>query len=116
MSGFLESQRLPMSSSWITGGEVGTPSPAEIFVYPIFIRALARSLQLSYREELRQLLVHTLLRPLGSREDMSKARSACAWPKNVGLRFRNRQAVFHMKHSEYESVAHAGNEAAAACL
>jgi hypothetical protein len=47
---------------------------------------------------------------------MSKARSACAWPKNVGLRFGNRKAVFHMKHFEYEGVAHAGNEAVAACL
>jgi hypothetical protein len=74
MSGFLESQRLPTSASWITGGEAGTPSPAEIFVSPIFIRALARSLQLSYREELRQPLVHALLRPFGSRGDMSKAR------------------------------------------
>ena len=74
MSGFLESQRLPMSSFWITGGEAGTPSPAEIFVYPIFIRALARSLQLSYREELWQPLMHALLRPLSSRGDMSKAR------------------------------------------
>jgi hypothetical protein len=54
MSGFLESQRLLMSSSWITGREAGTPLPAEIFVYPIFVRALARSLQLSYGEELRQ--------------------------------------------------------------
>jgi hypothetical protein len=154
-----------MPSSWITGEAAGTPQLAEILVCPIFIRALARSLQLSYREELRQPLMHGLLRPLGYRGDMSntishhklsfwaaasaqralaaavrarppagrarpsplhikkalaskwyKARSACAWPKNVGLRFGNRQAVFHMKHSEYEGVAHAGNEAAAACL
>jgi len=74
MSGFLESQRLPMSSSWITGGEAGTPSPAEIFVYPIFIRALARSPQLSHREELRRLLMHALLLPPWLPGDMSKAR------------------------------------------
>jgi hypothetical protein len=60
-----------MSSSWITGGEAGTPSPAEIFVYPIFIRALAQTLRLSYGEELRWVLMHALLRPLGYRGDMS---------------------------------------------
>jgi hypothetical protein len=43
-----------------------------------------------------------------------KSASICAWPKSVGSRFGMRQAVFHMKHSEYEGVAHAGNEAAAA--
>jgi ssRNA-specific RNase YbeY (16S rRNA maturation enzyme) len=63
-----------MSSSWNTGGEAGTPSPAEILVYPIFIRALARSLQLSYREELRRVLAYALLHPLGYWEDTSEVR------------------------------------------
>jgi hypothetical protein len=78
MSGFLESQRLPMSSSRIAGGEAGTPSPAEIFIYPIFIWALARSLQLSYREELRRPLMHALLRLLGLRGICPKPTFACA--------------------------------------
>jgi hypothetical protein len=105
-----------MPSSWITGEAAWDPQLAEILVCPIFIRALAQVLRLSYGEELRRVLAYALLRPLGYRRDMSKARSACAWPKNVGSRFGNRQAVFHMKHSEYGGVAHAGDEAAAACL
>jgi hypothetical protein len=47
-----------------------------------------------------------------------KSAFACAWPKSVGSRFENRQAVFHMKHPEHEAIVegttHAGNEAAAA--
>jgi hypothetical protein len=88
MSGFLESQRLPTSASWITGGEAGTPSPAEIFVYPIFIWASAQSPQLSYREELRQPLMHALLLPLWLPENMSKARLCMRLAEErVGLRF-----------------------------
>jgi hypothetical protein len=106
-----------MSSSLITGGEAGPPSPAEIFVYPIFIRALARSLRLSYREELRQPLRHALLPPWLP-ADMSKARLCMPLAEESWVALWNARAVFHMKHSEckaiVEDAARADNEAAAA--
>jgi len=74
MSGFLGSQCLPMPSSWITGETAGTPQLAEILVCPIFIRALAQVLRLSYGEELRRVLAYALLHPLGYREDTSEVR------------------------------------------
>jgi hypothetical protein len=74
MSGFLGSQCLPMPLSWITGEATGTPSWLKSFVCPIFIRALAQVLRLSYGEELRRVLAYALLRPLGYREDTSEAR------------------------------------------
>jgi ssRNA-specific RNase YbeY (16S rRNA maturation enzyme) len=63
-----------MLSSWITEGATGTPPPAEIFICPMFIRALEQALRLSYREELRRVLVHAFLHPLGHREDTPEAR------------------------------------------
>ena len=63
-----------MPSSWITGEAAGTPQLAEILVCPIFIRALAQVLRLSYGEELRWVLAYALLHPLGYREDMSGVR------------------------------------------
>jgi ssRNA-specific RNase YbeY (16S rRNA maturation enzyme) len=74
MGGFLGSQRLLTSSSWITGEAAGTPPPVEIFVYPIFIRALAQTLRLSYGEELWRVLAYALLHSLGYREDTSEVR------------------------------------------
>jgi hypothetical protein len=71
---FRESTPTDAPHPGLLGEAAGTPPPAEIFVYPIFIRALAQTLRLSYGEELRRVLTHALLRPLGYRGDMSKAR------------------------------------------
>jgi ssRNA-specific RNase YbeY (16S rRNA maturation enzyme) len=74
MSGFLGSQCLRMPSFWITGEAAGTPQLAEILVRPIFIRALAQVLRLSYGEELRRVLAYALLHSFGYREDTSEVR------------------------------------------
>jgi ssRNA-specific RNase YbeY (16S rRNA maturation enzyme) len=56
------------------GGGDWNPQLAEILVCPIFIRALAQVLRLSYGEELRRVLAYALLHPLGYREDTSEVR------------------------------------------
>jgi len=53
---------------------VGAPLLAEIFVCPIFVRASARVLRLSYGEELRRVLAHAILHLLGYRDDRPEAR------------------------------------------
>jgi probable rRNA maturation factor len=53
---------------------VGAPLLAEIFVCPMFIRASAQALRLSYGEELRRVLAHALLHLLGYRDDTPEAR------------------------------------------